>query len=187
LGSADASATPPRERIACTHSGWRFWQSDPSAAQAAQEEYLQIVHDDLSVGYYDFALARVLALQAQLLAHLGRLPGAVEVLREGLDSAHTNGDRPAMAVCISRGAVVMLALGERQTAAVFVGAVTQGVLAHLGALPRHERADYKEFTVALRSELGDERYAAASARGAAMTYEQITAFALAAVEDLRQH
>src|SRR5262249_12121024 len=139
-----------------------------------------------SVGHYDFALARVLALQAQLLASLGRLPAAVQALRDGIDSAHTNGDRPAMAVCTARGAAVMAAVGVLETAAVFVGAVTQGVLAHLGALPRHERADYKQFIVAIRSELGDDRYSAATARGATMTYEQITAFALAAVENVRQ-
>jgi hypothetical protein len=38
-----------------------------------------------------------------------------------------------------------------------------------------------------RSQLGDDRYAAATARGAAMTYEHLTAFALAAVGDLRQN
>jgi hypothetical protein len=79
----------------------------------------------------------------------------------------------------------MAALGDSETAAVFVGAVTQGVLAHLGALPRHERVDYKTFAVAIRSELGDDRYTAASARGAAKTYEQINSFALAAVDGLR--
>jgi hypothetical protein len=135
---------------------------------------------------YDYALARVLALQAQLLAHEGNLPAAVQALREGLDSAHTNGDRPGLAACIARGAVVMAAWKEHETAAVFVGAVTEGVVARLGALPRHERADYNEFIVTIRSQLGDDRYAAATSRGGAMTYEQITAFALAAVEDLRQ-
>jgi hypothetical protein len=40
--------------------------------------------------------------------------------------------------------------------------------------------------VSATSQLGDDRYTATTARGATMTYEQITAFALAAVEDLRQ-
>jgi predicted ATPase/class 3 adenylate cyclase len=171
-------------RAHCLYAfGLAFWQSDPEAVQAAHEEYLQIVHSR----YYDFVLPRVLALQAQLLARSGKLPAAVQALREGLDSAHTNGDRPAMAVCIARGAIVMMALRECETAAVFVGAVTQGVLVHLGALPRHELADYKKFIVAVQSELGDDRYTAATARGAAMTYEQICAFALAAVDDMRQN
>jgi hypothetical protein len=155
-------------RAHCLYAfGLAFWQSDPVAVQAAHEEYVQIVP---SLGYYDFVVARVLALQAQLLARSGRLPAAVQALREGLDSARTNVDRPAMAVCIARGAIVMAALGDSETAAVFVGAVTQGVLARLGGLPWHELADYNEFAATLRSQLGDDRCAAATARGAAMTY-----------------
>jgi hypothetical protein len=40
---------------------------------------------------------------------------------------------------------------------------------------------------AVQSELGDDRYATATARGAAMTYEQVSAFALVAVEERRQN
>jgi hypothetical protein len=36
----------------------------------------------------------------------------------------------------------------------------------------------------VRAQLGDDAYAAATARGATMTYEQITAFALVAVKRL---
>ena len=77
-------------------------------------------------------------------------------------------------------------LGERETAAVFVGAVTNGPLARLRALPPHELADYHEFILAIRSQLGDDHHQAAVARSATMTYEQIAGFALAAVHDLPQ-
>jgi tetratricopeptide (TPR) repeat protein len=105
----------PTRAVGLYAFGLAFWQSDPAGAKAAHEEYLQIVH---AAGYYDFALARVLALQAQLLAHEGNLPAAVKALREGLESAHINGDRAAMAVCVARGAVVMAADAEPETAAV---------------------------------------------------------------------
>jgi hypothetical protein len=36
----------------------------------------------------------------------------------------------------------------------------------------------------VRTQLGDDRYNTATTRGAAMTYEQVTTFALAAVERL---
>jgi hypothetical protein len=161
--------------------GLAFWQSDPAGAKAAHEEYLQIVH---AAGYYDFALPRVLALQAQLLAHEGHLPAAVNALREALECAHINGDRPALAVCVARGAVVLAADRESETAAVLVGAVTEGVLARLGAIPLHELADYNQFITTLPSQLGDSHYRAAIGRGATMTYDQIAQFALAAVADL---
>jgi hypothetical protein len=48
-----------------------------------------------------------------------------------------------------------------------------------------EISGYNEFTAKLRSQLGEDRYTAATDRGAAMTYEQASAFALAAVKGLR--
>jgi predicted ATPase len=160
-----------------------FWQSDPPAAQAALEEQVAIVR---AVGDTTM-LARALALLAQLHAVGGRLAAALEALREGLETAYINDERPAMAVCLARGATVMMALGEHHTAAVFMGALTNRVRARRSGVSPNEISDFKEFDTTLRSQLGDDRYAAATGRGAAMTYEQVTAFALAAVEDLRQN
>jgi hypothetical protein len=81
----------------------------------------------------------------------------------------------------------MAAVGELETAAIFCGSVAHGVFVRLTALPANEIPGHNQFMAAVRSELGDDRYAAAIARGAAMTYEQINAFALTAVEDLRQN
>jgi hypothetical protein len=80
----------------------------------------------------------------------------------------------------------MAALRERETAAVFWGSVTAGVFAPIAALPANEISAHKETMALVESELGDDRYTAVTRRGAALTYEQITALALAAVEDLRQ-
>jgi predicted ATPase/class 3 adenylate cyclase len=155
------------------------WQSDPTAARAALEEQVQINRHRL------YALARVMALLAQLLARSGNLPAAVAALSESLEDAYINGDRPAMGTCLARGAVVMAAVGAPDTAGVFLGAVTDGVLARLNALPPNEIPDHEEFVATVRSQLGDDAYTAATSRGAAMTYEQITTFALEAVKRLR--
>jgi predicted ATPase len=154
------------------------WQYDPAAAQAALEEHVQIIR---AMRRY-FMLAWSLALLAQLRAHGGDLRASVEALREGLEIAHINGDRPGTAVCLARGAVVMVALGEHETAAVFLGAVTNDVLARPSGVSPNEIPDYDEFVTSLRSQLGDDQYAAATGRGAAMSYQQASAFALAAVE-----
>jgi hypothetical protein len=82
--------------------------------------------------------------------------------------------------------VVMTALGEHETAAVFLGAVTNTVLARSSRVSPNEIPDYDKFAASLRSQLGDDNYYAAIARGAAMTYEQASAFALASIEDLRR-
>jgi hypothetical protein len=56
----------------------------------------------------------------------------------------------------------------------------------MNALPPNEIPDHEELVATVRAQLGDTRYRAATARGAAMTYEQITTFALAAVEGPRR-
>jgi hypothetical protein len=161
--------------------GLAAWQSEPIAALAALEEHIQIAR---SLGY-DPALPRALALLAQLQTRLGGdYAAAGAALREAIEGAHINADKPATAVCLARGGVVMAALGDFETAAVFWGAVAEGVFARLTVLPANEIPDHNQFMAIVQSELGHDSYTAATTRGAAMTYEQITTFALAAVERL---
>jgi hypothetical protein len=164
--------------------GLASWQSDPTGAKAALEEHLEIAR---ATGF-DPVTARVLALLAQLqTGDESDFPAALTVLREAVDIAHIDDDRPATATCLARGAVVMAALGELVTAAVFWGAVTDGVFAGLTVLPDNEIPGHSELMTLVQSQLGHDGYTAATAQGAAMTYDQITAYALAAVESVRPH
>jgi predicted ATPase/class 3 adenylate cyclase len=158
------------------------WQSDPTAAQAALEEAVQAFR---AVGA-DFMLARALALLAQLLARGGDRAAALDALREGLEYTHINRDRPSTAACLARGAVIMATLGEHESAAVFLGALTNGVLARRSGVSLNEIPNYSELVTNLRSQLGDDLHTAATHRGAEMTYEQANAFALAAIEGLQE-
>jgi predicted ATPase/class 3 adenylate cyclase len=162
--------------------GLASWQSDPVAARAALEEHVPIAR----ATDYDWALARVLALLAQLYAQGGDRPAALAALRESLQNAHLNGDRPALAVRLARGATVLSAAGEYETAAVFCGAVADGVFAGISSytLPANEIPGHSHFVATLRLRIGDDLYRAATARGAAMTYEQITTLAVATVTNL---
>jgi hypothetical protein len=78
-------------------------------------------------------------------------------------------------------------LGELETAAVLWGAVADGVFSGLTVLPSNEISAQDEFTANLRSDLGETRYVRATARGAAMTDEESTAFVLSAIETLRRN
>jgi hypothetical protein len=129
-------------------------------------------------------LARELALRAQIQVRDGQVATAVASLREGLEYTHINSNRPSIATCPARGAVVMAALGEHETAAVFLGAVTSSVLARRSGVSPNEVPDYNKFVATLRTQLGEDLCTAATARGAAMTYEQANAFALAVVARL---
>jgi predicted ATPase/class 3 adenylate cyclase len=158
--------------------GLASWQSDPIAAQAALEEHIQIAR----AMDYEPVTARVLALLAQLQARdRGNSPIALQTLGDAIENAHINDDRPGSAVCLARGAAVMAAVEELDTAAVFWGAVVQGVFARLTALPANETPGHDEVMGTIQSKLGNDAYATATARGAAMTYEQINTFALTTI------
>jgi hypothetical protein len=162
--------------------GLASWRSDPVGARTALEEHIQIA----AATDYDQVTARVLALLAQLQASDDSdHPAALAALGRAIGIAHIDDDRPATAACLARGAVVMAAREQLDTATVFWGAVTSGVFAGITALPANEIRGHNEFMAAVQSELGDDRYEAATARGVAMTYEQVCAFALAAIDDLR--
>jgi predicted ATPase/class 3 adenylate cyclase len=166
---------------------WAFalasWQSDPIEAQVALKEAIQIGR---AMGH-DVFLPRALALLAQQRARHDDRPAALQALREALELAHTHDDVTAIAVCLARGAVIMVAFGEYETAAVFMGAVSNGVRARRSGVSPNEIPDYNHFVASLRSQLGEDLYTAATARGAAMSYEQASAFALAAIAGLRQN
>jgi hypothetical protein len=81
----------------------------------------------------------------------------------------------------------MVALGEHETAAILLGAVTNGVLARRSGVSPNEIPDYNKFVATLRTQLGQDLHTAATAHGAAMSYEQASAFALAAIAALRQN
>jgi hypothetical protein len=183
VGMSRRIGHPPLLGTALSGLAMASWQSDPRAAQAALEEAIQISR---AMGY-DTGLPRALALLAQLRARGDDRPAALEALREGLEIAHTNDDVTAIAVCLARGAVVMVALAEHETAAVLLGAVTNGVLARRSGVSPNEIPDYNNFVTTLRTQLGEDLYTAATARGATMSYEQASAFALAAIEGLRQN
>jgi predicted ATPase/class 3 adenylate cyclase len=183
VGMSRRIGHPPLLGTALSGLAMASWQSDPGAAQAALEEAIQISR---AMGY-DTGLPRSLALLAQLRARGDDRPAALEALREGLEIAHTHDDVTAIAVCLTRGAVTMVALGEHETAAIFLGAVTNGVLARRSGVSPNEIPDYNNFVATLRTQLGEDLHTAATARGAAMSYEQASAFALAAIAALRQN
>jgi hypothetical protein len=178
LEVARGIGNPTQLGLALHGFGLAFCESDPAAAQAALEEAIQTApYTNRST------FARVRALLAVLQARGGDPGASVGTLREALESAHINGDRPGLADCLLRGCGVMAALGEYETAAVLWGAVTEGIFGRL-IFPPIEISAHNEFMATVRSLLGDDSYIAATARGAAMTYEQITTFALAVVERL---
>src|SRR5262249_45028096 len=79
-------------------------QSDPDTALAALDDYFRVVERE-TTGFA--AIARCLALAAQLHAAAGQLSRALGELRDAIETADVDGDRPGMAFTLARAVVVL--------------------------------------------------------------------------------
>jgi hypothetical protein len=156
-----------------------YSQSDPDTASAALDEYLRIV-DTERTDPVGFALARCLALAAQLHAAAGQLPRALGELHEAIETADVDGDRPAMAYTLAR-AVFVLRRDDPTTAAVLCGVIGPGVLGRQFPVLIWERDWFHRTTDELGTVLGPDRYQAALDDGAALAYEDGVRTALDAI------
>jgi predicted ATPase/DNA-binding SARP family transcriptional activator len=154
-------------------------RSRPATALAALEEYFRLVQE----GTGSQVSVRCHALAAQLRSAAGDLPRALDDLREAIDTAHSTGDRPAMAFALARS-VLVLRQGDPTTAGVLAGVIGEGILARQFPILAWERERFQTVSDELRALLGDEQYHAASERGIALSYDDALAAASGAVERL---
>ena len=115
---------------------------------------------------------------AQVRARTGDLTGALEALRAAFTFFADIGDRPQLVAASSWGIRIAIRGGELETASVLVGITNDGPLAVLNNFPASRLADGDPLLVRLEAEVGHDAYVTARARGAAMTYEEIVAYAL---------
>jgi predicted ATPase len=154
-------------------------QTRPDAALIALDEHIAIVRAGPAV----FSLLpRCLALAAQIRAAGGDLPEALDELRQAIDTAHSTGDRPAMAFTLARGVSVMR-YGDPTTAAVLSGVVSNGALAQFAVLT-WERDWFQHVVEEIRAVLGTQPCEQASAEGAALSYDDALAVATDAIDHL---
>ncbi len=151
-------------------------------------------HEELARGYYEEALSIARAIGDRLrevlqLQNLGLLAQRVEAygeaeawFREAVVAAGDLGNRYTVAHAL-KSLVGAYARTRPERAARLIGA-GERVFDELGALPdRGDREVFEENKVAAREELGEEAFAAALARGRAMSVEEAVAFALEEGED----
>jgi predicted ATPase/class 3 adenylate cyclase len=158
--------------LACSHT-------QPDVALAALDEYVTIARGGLSTQ----VLARCLALSAQIRAAAGDLARALSDLRQAIGTAHSTGDRPAMAFTLAR-VVFVLRGDDPTTAAVLSGVIGAGVLGRQFAVLTWERDLFQHAIDDVRARLGDEPYQAAVDHGAALSHDDAVATALDTIERL---
>jgi predicted ATPase len=153
---------------------WALQRSDPAAALARIEEFLSMADDvpDAPI------VQTVLAVGGGLRARLGDDVGALEWLHRAALATRDVGARPQLGALLDWSVNPLMKVGRPEVAAIFLGALTEGPLAEVsnylfaGPYSRQRAID------GLRRRLGDADTDALVARGAAMTTDEVTAYAI---------
>jgi len=105
-------------------------------------------------------------------------------VRSGLVHASGEGSRTQVVGVLSDGIEVLARAGCDELGAVVAGAVGNPLREMYIALAGREHESQERAIQALRDRLGADRCAAVSARGAAMSYDEIVEYALAELDRL---
>jgi hypothetical protein len=169
------------------------WGSQPSGARDASGSHdiqecvlVAVTNDDKPVDH-----APSLALAADLALGSGDAEKAIALLDEAVRYGRDNGNQATIAAAVALGVIIMTDLGLLEVAAVLSGATSRspmvsawavgaaGAGGELGvALVRSApyRSQYEDALARLRRELSSPAFDAASAKGAAMSYDQVAVF-----------
>ena len=102
----------------------------------------------------------MLAVRALVYTRSGDSAGAHAALHEAIACAHDKGDLPALVTALDYGVQVWARFGEPEVAATVGGSVA-GPYGAFGSLPTYEVPHRDQALREVRSELGDDEYAAA--------------------------
>ncbi|MDP9369216.1 MAG: tetratricopeptide repeat protein [Chloroflexota bacterium] len=153
------------------------WRGDLEAAEAGYEQALQIHR---RVGWRQLAANNLLnlGLVGRQRANRAR---AVRHYRDALAEAQALEDRETVAYALAGLAGMSGEAGDFQRAARLLGAV-EALLETIGAALEHSERELADAdTVAARTALGEERFAAAWEAGRALTWEAAVTEALVTV------
>jgi predicted ATPase/class 3 adenylate cyclase len=151
---------------------WAEQRSDPEAALRYLDEYLALAGERMHHGHSGSALA----LAGGLRARAGDTERALELLHRAAVITRDDGVRPQVAAVLDWSLVALSSAGRAEVAATFLGALTAGPLADVSNYPPAGRR--RDALERVRAELGDEVLDTCVATGAAMTYEEIAAYAI---------
>jgi hypothetical protein len=145
------------------------WLDDPDTARHELEEAVALAEAGASAHMLGFGSP----ILAQIRIQSGDLDGARDAMRAAIVRGHEDRDPFILATALDRAIHVLSALGRVEDAAVLAGAVVDGALSIATALPIREQPLRLEALHRLRMALGDGAYAAAAARGARMSDDQL--------------
>jgi predicted ATPase/class 3 adenylate cyclase len=153
---------------------WATYSDDPQAALETADEIIARIGDGLGAGIFGSALA----LAGGLRARLGGHDEAVVYLHRAALAARDDGVRPQLAGVLDWSVPTLVATDRPEVAAVLLGAVTEGTLAEVSSYTSVVVRQRADALAGVRTTLGDAEVDALVARGAAMTYDEIAAYAI---------
>ena len=166
---------------------WFAWTRRPDESNdtiAALEECLAHGHAVATPDAVD--VLHALGLLAKLRARRGERTRAIAALRDAITRTHDTGQPfQLFSFALTYGVSVAADLDAPELAATLGAALTDGPNAGLtNVVHPAELADRDAVLDHAREQLAPERYDAAHATGAAMTYEQVVAYTLAELDRL---
>jgi len=152
-------------------------ESDREASLAAAEESVALASVNALI--YNSALMQVCGQRMRL----GDTLGAIAPLREALGNVDAQGDLPALTGVLALARLLFERCGRDESAAVTAAIVNDGALSGYPTLIDQFFADdYEASPERVARRIGREAFAAATARGSAMTYHEAIAYVLAELD-----
>jgi tetratricopeptide (TPR) repeat protein len=186
LANAQACGNPTSLAVGWFTVSIAHLRDEPSRAAAALEQSIAITRS----GAGDAVYAPSLALAADLALGSGDAERAIALLDEALRYGRDNGNPATIATAVALGVIIMTDIGQLEVAAVLSGATSRSPMLSawaVGAASAGELgvalvrsapylSQYEDALARLRRELRSPAFDAASAKGAAMSYDQVAFF-----------
>ena len=143
-------------------------RTEPDAAAPLLDESIALVRAGANSVIYPI----MLAVRALVDARNGDDNAAYAALNEAIICAHDNGDLPGLVTALDYGIQVWARFGAHDVAAT-IGGVVSGPYGAFGSLPSYEIPHREQALQQARTALGDGVYQEATARGAAMSLDEL--------------
>ena len=158
-------------------------EDEPDRALAAFDESIALA---LS-GAAKPVLPAALIQSALILNRSGDPASAIRRLGDAVRESHANADFPMFAGSLEGAELILASCGEVEAAGVLAGIETIGSFPRVSIATIAQRLRFEENRAEIRNTLGPDVAAAAAARGAAMSYEQILENLLATIDRLAEN
>ncbi len=179
LEIAQRGGSPSALAMAHYTYGWTMMETDPDAALTGFDESVRLARSGAS----DMTLAHSLARAAVVRASSDPTHALVD-LRDATAFAHDVGSVVTVMSVLDYGIRVAAALDLAWVGAVLVGFVQAGRSVVLNPVAGEEAAARRHAIDRVRADLGDEQFEQFTQQGAQLTYEELTAWLVEALDRL---